>query len=234
MLISGIQQFTMLDFPQKTACILWTAGCDFRCGYCHNPEFVLPEKLKELKGSFIKEEALFSFLKKRQGKLDGVVISGGEPTMHKDLPELMNKIKKMGFLVKLDTNGNNPFMLKKLIDEHLLDYVAMDIKTCFDTYSTLVGCRAKEEFLKWSVALLQQSGVPYEFRSTLIQEIHTPAVLQQMARDIKGAPALFLQTFRPEHTLDPQFEGYHPFSDDDMQDICSFFTPYVESVCVRR
>ncbi|PIR76985.1 MAG: anaerobic ribonucleoside-triphosphate reductase activating protein, partial [Candidatus Magasanikbacteria bacterium CG10_big_fil_rev_8_21_14_0_10_38_6] len=139
MVISGVQPFTLLDFPEKTACIIFTAGCNFRCGYCHNPEFVLPEKIQQIKTSFIDEETIYSFLQKRKGLLDGVVISGGEPTMMGDLPAFIRNIKELGFLVKLDTNGNRPLVLQHLLDEGLLDYVAMDVKTSLVNYADLVG-----------------------------------------------------------------------------------------------
>ena len=233
MLISGVQQFTMLDYPEKTACIIWTAGCNFRCGYCHNPEFVLPEKVRELSDTFISEEAILSFLKSRIGKLDGVVISGGEPTMHLDLPEFITKIKKLGFLVKLDTNGNNPFMVRTLIDEKLIDYVAMDMKTDLENYEELVGCRAKPAFIKLTIEMLLSGEIPYEFRSTLIREVHTESTLQEMASLIDGARVVYLQQFRPDHTLDPAYASMHPFSKEQMEQIRSIFTPHVRSVHIR-
>ena len=233
MLISGIQQFTMLDFPEKTACIVFTAGCNFRCGYCHNPEFVLPEKIREIADSFIPEEAVFSFLEQRRGLLDGVVITGGEPTLMGDLLEFIRRIKNMGFLVKLDTNGNNPAMVRRLLDEHLLDYIAMDIKTSLVQYKRLVGNRAKLHFLQESVSLIQKSGVEYEFRSTLIKEVHTDDILAEMIQLVHGAKRLSLQSFRPETTLAPVFATYHPFSSQEMDDIAHCFRDYVEEVVIR-
>lgn len=233
MIISGVQKFTMLDYPEKTACIIFTAGCNFRCGFCHNPEFVLPEKIQELKDTFIPEEIILQFLRQRQGLLDGVVISGGEPTMMGDLPAFIRKVKDLGFLVKLDTNGNNPMMLKNLLDEQLLDYIAMDYKTSLEAYGALVGNRAKADFIKASKQMIMDSGLPYEFRTTLIAEVHTPDVLKQMARELHGAAQLFLQEFRPGHVLDPEAQ-HSTFTNVQLKYAIETFADSVEKVSVRK
>ncbi len=233
MIISGVQQFTMLDYPNKHACIVFTAGCNFRCGYCHNPEFVLPEQLAKIKDSFIPEEAIFSFLQRRVGLLDGVVISGGEPTMMPDLVVFAQKVKDMGFLVKLDTNGNKPEVLKKLYDKDLLDYVAMDVKMSLASYCDVVGNRANPEAIAKSMDMIKQSGLPYEFRTTLVPNIHTPKVLDDMKELLTGSKLLFLQTFRPSHTLDPGFGRYQAFSDAQMQHIRSHFADVIDEVHIR-
>ncbi|MFA9262301.1 MAG: anaerobic ribonucleoside-triphosphate reductase activating protein, partial [Undibacterium sp.] len=138
MKLTAVQKFTLLDYPGRVACIAFTPGCDLRCGFCHNAEFVLPERLKELAGSFIDEEHFFAFLERRRGLLEGVVVSGGEPTIWRDLPEFLARIRSLGFLVKLDTNGNNPAMLRELFDRKLVDFVAMDVKTSLEEYPGLV------------------------------------------------------------------------------------------------
>ncbi|HAZ28692.1 MAG TPA: anaerobic ribonucleoside-triphosphate reductase activating protein [Candidatus Magasanikbacteria bacterium] len=233
MLISGIQKFTILDYPEKTACVVFTPGCNFRCGYCHNPEFVLPEKIQAIRSSFIPEETFFHFLEERVGFLEGVVISGGEPTMQGDLLDFIRRIRARGFLVKLDTNGNNPERLKQIMDEGLLDYVAMDVKISLAAYLGLVGPRAKTQALQQSIALLMQSSVPYEFRSTLIKEIHSEEILENMAQLIAGAACLFLQSFRPGHTLDESFSAYHAFSGKEMERIQALFERTVAKVVIR-
>ncbi len=234
MLISGIQKFTMLDYPDKTACVIWTAGCNFRCGYCHNPEFVLPEKLKELKNAFIPKEAVFKFLETRKDKLDGVVISGGEPTIHRDLPELIREIKDMSFLVKLDSNGNNPEMLEKLFDEGILDFVAMDIKTCLSEYRSLVGELGDPEKIARSIEMIKSSGVDYEFRSTIIKETHDEQTLKEMAELVRGAKSYCLQQYRSGHTLSPAYASFTPYSEAEMNDISSrIFAPVVNTIEVR-
>lgn len=233
MLISAIQKFTLLDFPDHTACIAFTPGCNFRCGYCHNPEFVLPEMIQEIKSSFIDEETFFSFLDQRKGKLDGVVVTGGEPTILPDLLPFLKTIKNKNFLVKLDTNGNNPKMLEKILEEKCADYIAMDIKTSLREYKKLVGERANETNLAKSIELIKEKAPEYEFRSTLIQEIHTPEILKSMGQILEGTKKLFLQSFRPTHTLNPLFATFHPFSELEMKDIKKLFENFVETVEIR-
>ena len=184
MIISGIQRFTLLDFPGKIACIVFTGGCNYRCGFCHNPEFVLPEELAKLSKSFIPEVAALNFLKKRRGMLEGVVISGGEPTIMPDLEDFIMKVRDLGFAVKLDSNGNRPEVLRSLIDKGLVDYIAMDFKTSLPDYRSLVGQWADEMKLRESIELLKQGDVDYEFRTTLIREVHTPEILKIMSKTL--------------------------------------------------
>lgn len=224
MKLSAIQRFTILDYPDKVACIAFTPGCNMRCGFCHNPEFVLPDKIAELQADFIAEETFLNFLDKRRGLLEGVVVSGGEPTIWQDLPEFFRKIKDKGFLTKLDTNGNHPKMLRKLLDEKLVDYVAMDVKTSLSEYTKLVGAGVKPEHIAESIALLKTSGIPYEFRTTLIKEIHTEEVLQDMVELLSGAERYYLQMFRPGHTLNPIFATHHPFSVEEMKKLSERFS----------
>lgn len=233
MLISGIQPFTMLDYPGKTACVVFTAGCQFRCGYCHNPEFVLPELLVKIKGDFITEEAFFNFLDERRGLLEGVVVSGGEPTIHHDLFRFIQKIKAAGFLVKLDTNGNRPDVLEAAIEDGLLDYVAMDVKTSLSGYPDLVGKLAKPESIRASIELLKTSSVEHEFRCTLIKEVHCDTIVAEMIGLLAGAKRLYLQEFRPGHTLDPAYQNYHAFSSNEVGDIAERFRAVVSEVIVR-
>ncbi len=234
MLISGITKLTLLDFPEKTACIVFTAGCQFRCGYCHNPEFVLPERLREIAPGFIDEATFLHFLKRRQGLLEGVVITGGEPTLHPDLPIFIGKIRALGYVVKLDTNGNHPDMLRDLIERGLVDYVAMDFKTCFSDYPALVGVGVSPRAVEESFALLKEGCIPYEFRTTLIREIHTSEVLAQMRRELRGATRYFLQPFRPEIVLDPRFESMHPFSTEEMAALMDSFREVVQETGIRE
>lgn len=233
MIISGIQKFTLLDFPGKISCIVFTGGCNLRCGYCHNPEFVLPEKLAALAPSFISESAVLSFLKQRQGKLQGVVITGGEPTIMPDLATFIRKVKALGFAIKLDSNGNRPEVLRMLLDQGLIDYVALDVKTGLSRYRALVGSGADECQLRESIELLKEGRVDYEFRSTLIQEVHTPKVLQEMEELFFGAKRLFLQSFRSGVTLDPAFERYHPFPPAEMEKIAERFRALGVTVDIR-
>ena len=213
MLISGIQPLTLLDYPDKVAAIIFTPGCNMRCRFCHNKEFVLPEEIAKIRPSFIAEKTVLNFLRSRKGKLDGVVISGGEPTVQPDLRQFIAKVRKMGFLVKLDTNGNLPDVLKGLVRDKLVDYVAMDVKTTSARYTALVGDMAQPAHVVESTAFLKKNRVPYEFRTTLIAGEHTPKVIKEMAELLSGAKLLCLQTFRPETTLDPAFETKKPIAD---------------------
>jgi len=233
MLLSGIQKFTTLDYPEHTACVVFTPGCNFRCGYCHNPEFVLPEQIKKLKDSFIPEETFFNFLEKRKGLLDGVVVSGGEPSLMPDLLPFLKKIKEEGFMVKLDTNGNRPAVIEEAIEKKLVDYIAMDVKTSFKKYADLVGRYVVPEHIERSIRLIKESGVAYEFRSTLIREVHKPEVLRDMEGMLSGSDQLYLQAFRPGHTLNPIFQLFHPFTAQEMEEIKQRFTKTVQSVSIR-
>lgn len=233
MKFSAIQRFTLLDFPGKVACIAFTPGCNMRCGFCHNPEFVVPEQVQKLQPSFIDETAFLNFLDQRQGLLDGVVISGGEPTVWPDLPALIHKIKERGFLVKLDTNGNNPQMLRTLLDAQLIDYVALDVKTALKEYPSLVGGSVKPEHIQKSIDMLKSSDIPYEFRTTLIKEIHSEPILADLEKLVANAQAYYLQIFRPGHVLKSEFAGYHPFSRAEMEQLAERFSHRVQKVGVR-
>lgn len=233
MKLSAIQRFTMLDYPDKVACIAFTPGCNMRCGFCHNPEFVLPEKIAELQDSFIAQETFFNFLDKRRGLLEGVVVSGGEPTIWADLPDFFREIKKRGFLAKLDTNGHHPEMLERLLREKLVDYVAMDVKTSLAEYPKLVGKNVNPEQIRKSIELLKHSNIPYEFRTTLIKEMHSESVLEDMKELLQGAKQCYFQVFRPEHTLHSIFATYHPFSEEEMKNIVKQFSLFTAKVGLR-
>ena len=234
MLISGITKLTLLDFPDKTACIIFTAGCNFRCGYCHNPEFVLPERLKEIEKGFIPEAVIMNFLKRRHGMLQGVVITGGEPTLQPDLPDFIRTVRALGYAVKLDTNGNRPEVLRALLDEGLLDYVAMDYKINFARYTELSGKGADPQAVENSFQILKEGRVPYEFRTTLVKEIHTPAVLADMHRELVGVKRYYVQPFRSDIVLHTQFEGMHAFSDEEMKQLAGYFAEVAEEVGIRE
>lgn len=234
MKLTAIQKFTVLDYPGKVACIAFTPGCNMRCGFCHNPEFVLPERIKEISKSFIDEAVFLRFLDERQGLLDGVVVSGGEPTIWHDLPAFLRKIRERGFLVKLDTNGNQPKMLHELLEKKLVDYVAMDVKTSLAEYPKLVGPMVKPEYIRESIDLLRSSPVDYEFRTTLIKEVHTPEVLEAMREILMGAERWFLQKFRPGHTLRACFTEYQSFSLEELQSIRKKFETSVNFIGIRN
>jgi pyruvate formate lyase activating enzyme len=235
MLISGVQPLTLLDYPDKVAAIIFTPGCNMRCRFCHNKEFVLPEEIVKIRSSFISEKTILNFLASRVGKLDGLVISGGEPTVQPDLREFITKVRDMGFLVKLDTNGNLPQTLKELVSKKLVDYVAMDVKTTLDRYNDLVGEMAQPAKIKESIEFLKEGSVPYEFRTTLIDGVHTEGIIREMANLLHGADKLYLQTFRPEVTLDSAFEKKRPIQEKEMEKFADIFRKeYIKLVEIRK
>ncbi len=209
MLISGIQKLTLLDFPGKTACTIFCYGCNFLCPFCHNA-LLVTEKAEK----FIDEEEIFSFLKKRQGILDGVCVTGGEPTLQKDLKAFLKRIKEMGFAVKLDTNGYKPDLLKEIIDEGLCDYVAMDIKNTPEKYALTVGKAIDTDKILESISILKEGKIPCEFRTTVVKEFHTEEDIKEIARLLKGDIPFFLQQFKDSGNLIK--EGLSAYSKEEM------------------
>ncbi len=168
MRIGGLQEFSLIDYPGKMAAVVFTQGCNLRCPYCHNSELALPE----LYGPLIPEEEVLQFLGRRVGKLEGVVVTGGEPTLQKDLTAFLQRVKSLGFLVKLDTNGSQPGIVKRILESKLVDYVAMDVKASLDNYARLAGRPISLEDIRLSIELLRNSGVACEFRTTLVKPLH--------------------------------------------------------------
>jgi pyruvate formate lyase activating enzyme len=195
---------------------------------------VLPEKIQKIKDSFIDKETVFNFLEQREGLLDGVVISGGEPTVMPDLVEFMGEIRKrFDYQIKLDSNGNKPDVLREVVDKGLVDYMAMDIKTDLKHYESLVGGRANPDKLRESVEFLKEGRVEYEFRSTIIKGVHARQNFEAMADLMKGAEVLYLQRYNPGHTLDPDFASFSAFSKDEMANIAGIFEGCVKRVEIR-
>ncbi|MEK7473599.1 MAG: anaerobic ribonucleoside-triphosphate reductase activating protein [Patescibacteria group bacterium] len=233
MRFSGIQKLTLLDYPGKTACIVFTPGCNFRCGYCHNPEFVLPERLKKIESSFIPEEDVLAFLEARRGKFEGVVVTGGEPTLHRELPAFMRKVRALGFLVKLDTNGSLPEMLEPILREELADYVAMDVKTSLERYPELVGVAVRPDAIKRSIELVKTLAPEYEFRTTVCPGHHGRDEFLAIAQLIDGAKRYVLQGFRPDVTLDPKLASYPAVTAADLEGVKSHFRQSVKEILIR-
>ncbi|MFA6190562.1 MAG: anaerobic ribonucleoside-triphosphate reductase activating protein [Candidatus Staskawiczbacteria bacterium] len=234
MIIAGLQKTTLIDFPGKIACVVFLAGCNFRCPWCYSAELVLP--LKIAKQPRMQEEEFFNFLKQRQEQLDGVVICGGEPTINKDLPRFIEKIKHLGFLVKLDTNGSNPTMLKNLVEARLIDYVAMDIKTSEDNpaYKNLMIEGITMNHIKESVEFLKLGKVDWEFRTTVVDTIHDKEDLMKIAKWIGGPNVnYYLQNFRAEKTIDPEFEKIEPFKEEFLENIVKEISPYFKDCKLR-
>ncbi|MDO9509781.1 MAG: anaerobic ribonucleoside-triphosphate reductase activating protein [Candidatus Magasanikbacteria bacterium] len=213
MKIGGLQKFSMIDYPDKVACIVFTQGCNFRCSYCHNPELVEPKLFVEP----ITEEYFFDFLKERLGKLDAVVITGGEPTLQYDLIEFIKKIRDLGFLIKLDSNGTNPEMLKEIIDQKLVSYIAMDIKAPLNKYEKITGIAIDKEKIKKSIYWIMNSGIDYEFRTTLVKNLLSLEDLMEIGEEIKGAKKYYLQKFIPTKTIKEEMMKEESFSDGDIE-----------------
>jgi len=235
MIIAGLQKTTLIDYPGKIACVVFLAGCNFRCPWCYSSELVLP--LKIVNQPRISEKDFFDFLRERQGKLEGVVICGGEPTINKDLPQFIKKIKNLEFFVKLDTNGSNPKMLKDLVDTNLIDYVAMDIKIAEDSpvYKSLMTEEIAIDNIKESVKFLQAGNLDFEFRTTVVNTVHTKEDFAKIAKWIGGKNVkYYLQNFRAEKTIDPDFEKIQPFKKDFLEQVAKEISPYFKDCKVRE
>lgn len=244
MLISGLNKTTLLDYPGRVAATVFTGGCNFRCPFCHNGGLVLSPLTQE----HYTEEDILSFLKKRKTILSGVCITGGEPTIQQDLPDFIQRIKKLGLGVKLDTNGSHPHMLEKLIAQKQIDYVAMDIKNAPGKYARTTGCGEKSscyssregsenagmqkqdkfplQAVQQSVELLKNSGISYEFRTTVVKEFHTMQDLQEICMWIAGCPAYYLQQFEDSGQLIAEMDGsvekgtiFHAYEEAEMKRI---------------
>lgn len=203
--LGGFQRLTLIDYPGRIATTVFTVGCSFRCPFCHNPELVLGSG-KDLAIQRITEKEFFDFLKTRKEKLEGVCITGGEPTIQPDIIDFIKKIKKMGFEVKLDTNGSRPDVLRKIISEKIIDFIAMDIKNQLKNYDQTTATLVDRERIKLSVDMIMRSRIPYEFRTTAVPGIHTEKDFLEIAKWIKGARAYYLQEYREMKILDPDLK----------------------------
>lgn len=228
MRIHGFQKTTLLDFSGCVASTVFCGGCNFRCPYCHNGDLVLcPEEVPE-----IREEEIFAHLKKRQGILDGVCITGGEPTLQPDLEAFIYKIKEMGLKVKLDTNGYRPEVLMNLCRKGLLDYVAMDIKGAPEQYEEITGVKPWDfNKIQASIYFLMSGEVPYEFRTTVVKELHSPENLQEISRWISGAKAYYLQNYKDSEQVIRQ--GFHGFKPEELKELCSMVQEKIPAARVR-
>ena len=229
--IGGLQKLTLIDYPGRLAATVFLCGCNFRCPFCYSGELVLPEKIKNQPK--IPEKDFFDFLKERKGLLEGIVLCGGEPTINKELPDFCKRIKKLGYLVKLDTNGSNPEMLKKLINEKLIDYVAMDIKAPKAKYSEAAGVKVNIKKIEESIDILKEGKIDCEFRTTVIPTILEKEDILKIAQWIKPAKKYYLQNFRPEKTINPKFEKIKPYPQEYLLEIQKVISPFFEVCQVR-
>jgi pyruvate formate lyase activating enzyme len=230
MIIGGLQKTSLIDFPGKVSCVCFVSGCNFRCPYCHNPDLIhQPGK------AFLEESDFFAFIRERRGFLDGVVISGGEPTLQNDLHAFASRIKGEGYAVKLDTNGSHPGTIQELMAKGLVDYVAMDIKTDPCLYPLFIRSDADPESIRSSIKLIMASGIPHEFRTTCVHPIVAEETVETIGRLIQGCALYVLQQVNSVRVLHPDFfknrgAGY---DQEEMMRLKSIAEPWVENCMVR-
>lgn len=227
MVICGIQKLTLLDFPGKVACTIFTGGCNFRCPFCHNADLVTGKPEVTVTG-----EEIFRFLRKRQGLLDGVCISGGEPLLQPDLEDFIRGVRSLGYSVKLDTNGSMPDKLESLAEKGLLDYVAMDLKNAPEHYGRTIGAETYDVGnIDRSIRFLMGGEIPYEFRTTVVREFHQKADFEEMGRWIEGADQYFLQQFMDSgHVIAP---GLHAYDEKILFQALEIVKKYVKTAQIR-
>jgi pyruvate formate lyase activating enzyme len=217
-IIGGLEKLSLIDFPEHIAAVVFLQSCNFRCRFCYNPMLVLSDKEKNPHS--LAEEDFFLFLKDRVGKIDGVVISGGEPTLQKNLKDFVGKIKELGFKVKLDTNGSRPDVLKDLLKDNLIDYVAMDIKSSLNKYKEVAGVQVDLEKIKESIGVIKKAEIPYEFRTTLIPGLHKEDDILEMAKELGKVDRWFIQKFKSDTDLiDKELENKETFSRQELLEI---------------
>ena len=242
MFFGGLMKLTLLDYPEKVACTVFTKGCNLRCPFCHNGELVLDPGCQPL----IPEEEVLTYLRKRQGILQGVCITGGEPALQKDLKEFLQKIKALGYPIKLDTNGYMPAVLWDLLQNGLVDYVAMDIKASRENYAAAAGLKHMDlSRIEESISILKSSGIPYEFRTTVVKGIHTVEEFEDIGRWIAGCPAYYLQSYEENEnclyrmlqtagdTMDGNSGLFGAFSREELEQMAELARKYVGKVVLR-
>ena len=228
-IINGLQKSTLIDFPKKIASIVFSQGCNFRCGYCHNPELL---SLNVPKTQIPVQEVL-DFLDTRRGKLDGVVITGGEPTLQSGLYDFIKEVKEMGFLVKLDSNGSNPKVLETLINDNLLDYIAMDIKAPLEKYSEITNVKINIENIKKSIELIMNSGVDYEFRTTVVKSQLSFDDFENIGKQLNGAKRYYLQKFIASKIYDETLKNETTYTNEEFSQLCGILRKYITEVDFR-
>lgn len=227
--IKGLQKTSLIDYAPYMSCVIFLAGCNFRCPFCQNPNLIAEID----KTPTISKEELLSFLQKRKKWLEGVVITGGEPCMNEDLPELIKKIKELGYKVKLDTNGANPAMIKELINKKLIDYVAMDIKGPWEEYDKIANVKVDKEDIQKSIDIIKNSGINYELRMTVVPTLIKKEDFEKIGDWLKGSKKFVLQQFRNKICLDKSFENIKPYSKEQLLEFKKLLEPYFDEVEVR-
>lgn len=213
MKIGGIHKFSLIDFPKKIAALIFTQGCNFRCPFCHNPELVLPRRFQLP----LPVAEVIDFLKFRFGKLDGVVVTGGEPLIQDGVEDFIAQIKQIGYAVKLDTNGSSPAKLNRLIKNDLLDYIAMDLKASIDNYAKVCGVPVNLDNILKSMELIRMSGIPYEFRTTMVKNLHHKTEIEQIAGLLKKEDKYIIQNFRNAKRVGRKDLPLDSFTDEELE-----------------
>ncbi len=227
--IKGVQKTSLIDYPKKICSVIFMSRCNFRCPYCHNPELVFNEVKKD-----IDPKEILEFLEKKKKWIDGVCITGGEPTLHKGLADFIREIKKKGFSVKLDTNGALPSVIEKLLKEKLIDYIAMDIKAPLDKYEKAAGAKVDMKAIQKSISIIMDSDVDYEFRTTVVPELFDEKDAESIGKWLKGAKKFCIQQFRNiDRTLDSKFQDTGTYSTKRLKDFKKILSPYIKKVEVR-
>ncbi len=229
MKIGGLQKVSLIDYPAKISAVVFTQGCNYRCPYCHNPELVDPE----LFSPSIAEDDILRFLETRRGKLDAVSITGGEPTLQEDLAPFIKTIRKLGFEVKLDTNGSRPDVLSLLMKEKLLNFIAMDVKAPLKRYSRVVSAPINPEDIRKSINLILSSGLAHEFRTTVVKSQLSPEDLFAIGREISGAQRFALQKFRPTKALSEIYLAKKTYSDEIFLQVKAQLEKHIPKVMIR-
>ena len=228
MKIGGFQKTSLLDYPENVSAIVWTVGCNFSCPFCYNKDLVLGNVEN------IPEEEIFAFLKKRRGLLDGLVISGGEPLMQKDIVQFAEKVKKLGYLIKIDTNGMHPEKLKELIDKKLVDYIAMDVKAPKNKYDNLTGVKTNIKKIEESIEIIKNSNIDYEFKTTFAPGLLGKQDIIDIAKWLKDSKKFYLQQFKSNMPLiSSKFQNVEPYSRDELIETLNDIKPYFENCEVR-
>lgn len=227
--IGSLQRVSLIDYPGKIGATVFTQGCNFACPYCHNPELVDPG----LSHDCLPEEAIYAYLEKRRGKLEAVTITGGEPTMHDDLALFAGKVKAMGYFVKLDTNGSRPALLEQLIAAKLLDYIAMDIKGPLHKYPAITQVSVSGKVIRQSIKMIKSSGIPYEFRTTVVKSQLSPEDLLEIGSLITPAPLYALQRFVPSKTLNKEFLSQATLTQEEFTAVKILLEEKIKKVIIR-
>ncbi len=228
MIIAGLQKLSLVDYPGSICSVIFTQGCDFRCGYCQNPDLILPKAKVDHP-----EEEVLSFLAERKGMIEGLVITGGEPTIHKDLSDFIEKVKKIGLKIKLDTNGANPDLIEGFIKEEQLDYIALDIKTSLPKYSLVTNMQDAHSCVSKTIRLMMRARIPYEFRTTCVPGVVDAGDFDEIGALVKGADKYCLQQFRVEITLDEKFRTVKPYTPDELKKFKKILSKYIKHVEIR-